>query len=66
MIGRKELGTPKNTAVLEDPPMSTDKDMIDLPRTFFSGPNCALILRVMFYGVSLVLKLRQFLSLNIH
>ena len=29
VIGRKELGTPKNPAVLEDPP-STDKDMIDL------------------------------------
>ena len=30
VIGRKELGTPKNPAVLEDPPMSTDKDMVDL------------------------------------
>ena len=30
MIGRKEFGTPKNPAVLEDPPTSIDKDMADL------------------------------------
>ena len=30
VISRKELGTPKNPAVLEDPLTSTDKDMIDL------------------------------------
>ena len=30
LIGRKELGTPKNPTVLEDPPTSTDKDMVDL------------------------------------
>ena len=32
MIGRKELSTPKNPAVLEDPPTSTDKGMVDLLR----------------------------------
>ena len=32
VIGCKELGTPKNPAVLEDPPMSTDKDMVNLLR----------------------------------
>ena len=32
VIGRKELSTPKNPAVLEDPPKSTDKDMVDLLR----------------------------------
>ena len=31
-IGRKELTTPKNSAVLEDAPTSTDKDMVDLLR----------------------------------
>ena len=32
VISQKELGTPKNPAVLEDSPTSTDKDMIDLLR----------------------------------
>ena len=32
MVGRKELGTPKNLAVLEDIPTSTDKHMVDLLR----------------------------------
>ena len=44
MIGCKELGTPKNSAVLEDPPTNTDKDMVDLLR-YSSGiaiPSLAL------------------------
>ena len=32
MIGRKELDTPKNPAVLDDPPKSTEKDMVDVLR----------------------------------
>ena len=32
MIGCKELGIPKNPAVLVDPPTSTDKDMVNLLR----------------------------------
>ena len=32
VISRNELGTPKNPEVLEDPPTSTDQDMIDLLR----------------------------------
>ena len=32
VIGCKELRTPKNSVILEDPPTSTDKDMVDLPR----------------------------------
>ena len=36
MSGRKEFGTPKNAAVLEDPPTNTEKDMVDLLR-YLSG-----------------------------
>ena len=32
MIGRKELSTPKNPAVLEDPPTSANKKMVNLLR----------------------------------
>ena len=32
VISRKEHGNPKKPAVLEDPPTSTDTDMVDLLR----------------------------------